>query len=122
MKNFDTLLEVLQDLAKKDFEIKISTLSFSEKVEKQKELFEDFFKSIDYRAIYSCLYKDQRIFNICVLSLRINEVLYNITLLEKWIVLQDFTNNKTQIIYNTNIEYCLIDFCNFLIKEKKSIV
>lgn len=122
MKNFDTLLEVLQDLAKKDFEIKISTLSFSEKVEKQKELFEDFFKSIDYRAIYSCLYKDQRIFNICVLSLTINEVLYNITLLEKGIVLQDFTNNKTQIIYNTNIEYCLIDFCNFLIKEKKSIV
>ena len=122
MKNFDTLLEVLEDLAKKDFEIKISTLSFSEKVEKQKELFEDFFKSIDYRAIYSCLYKDQRIFNICVLSLTINEVLYNITLLEKGIVLQDFTNNKTQIIYNTNIEYCLIDFCNFLIKEKKSIV
>lgn len=122
MKNFDTLLEVLQDLAKKDFEIKISTLSFSEKVEKQKELFEDFFKSIDYRAIYSCLYKDQRIFNICVLSLTINEVSYNITLLEKGIVLQDFTNNKTQVLYNTNIEYCLIDFCNFLIKEKKSIV
>lgn len=122
MKNFDTLLEVLQELAKKDFEIKISTLSFSEKVEKQKELFEDFFKSIDYRAIYSCLYKDQRIFNICVLSLTINEVLYDITLLEKGIVLQDFTNNKTQVIYNTNIEYCLIDFCNFLIKEKKSIV
>ena len=77
IKHFDNLLEVLQELAKKNFEIKISTLSFSEKVEKQKELFEDFFKSIDYRAIYSCLYKDQRIFNICVLSLTINEVLYD---------------------------------------------
>lgn len=123
MQNLNEVLETLKDFSNKNYEIKKSLLSFDEKEKQAKENFEEFFKLVHYRMVYSSGYEKKRLFSLCSLSLGDENKIFNITLLENGVVLQEQgEKNRNKVLNNSIIEYFLIDFCNFLIRENKPFI